>query len=317
MWIADGSAPSMILAKPESLRKELGTKYKARGQSMLALALREPLKAVEAAATSDLDRLHALSSIMEANDWREAVIRLTFFDQIQHIYGLQEWLHPKHLSFHITEKVIKALEAFSQILLKRCGQITILSAYSLIRCSSRFNLNALLKEAGFLHAQQPASTSGSSQRVRAAEAIGNATLSGATLSGLAGRLMPGKTLAASPASGSIYLNLRSNFEDGNITESDRASILAELRELLDAGAARYFGGRAIIHAAPPSATDKSVPQFVMQIAGTEFFDTGETILDTTNKPAVCHVGTGFLCSQNVTSNGKQMTLLQTHHALKP
>ena len=164
MWIADGSAPSMILAKPKSLRKELGTKYKARGQSMLALALREPLKAVEAAATSDLDRLHALSSIMEANDWREAVIRLTFFDQIQHIYGLQEWLHPKHLSFHITEKVIKALEAFSQILLKRCGQITILSAYSLIRCSSRFNLNALLKEAGFLHAQQPASTSGSSQR---------------------------------------------------------------------------------------------------------------------------------------------------------
>lgn len=314
-WIADGSAPSMILAKPESLRKQLGAKYRARSQSMLALSLREPLKAAEAAAVSDLDRLRALSSVTETNNWHEAIVRLTYFDQIQHIYGLQEWLHPKHLSFPITERIIKALETFTQTLLKRCGQISILSAYSLTRCSSRFNLNALLKEAGFLHAQPPASTSDSSQRVRAAEAIGNATLSGATLSSLAGRLMAEKTLAASPVSGAIYLNLRSNFEDGSIVESDKASILADLQELLEAGAVRYFGGRAIIHAAPPTATTKSLPQFFAQIAGTEFFDTGETVLDTANKPAVCHSGTGFLCSPNASSSGKQMTLLQTHHAL--
>jgi hypothetical protein len=173
-----------------------------------------------------------------------------------------------------------------------------------------------LRETGLLRTEEYSAKPETAHRLKAAETIGNTTVSGASLGGFSGRFDEKATIAASPVSGSVYLNLQRRFKDGLISEEEKESEITNVQTLINERSSKYVGRGITVHCAPSSAENEIGPQFVVQLPGTEFFDTGTQVIDGITKPPVCHSSTGFISIDATAPVEKIVNLQQTHQMLR-
>lgn len=313
LWLADGSLPTAINYSPRAeLQGYMDGNYKPRPYSSLAKALTDKLDSAREVVEADLHRLSVTTRILKNEDVQQAIVRLSSFDQLQHLCGDDCFSEEGLIVRPMIERLVAELDRFLTMLRHTGWRIFVTSLFSHHKCRSRFSLNALLMKLKLLTMADPASSS----RAAAFAAVSGSKPSRAALSQASGSLAPAATTAASPTAGAVYLNLQSIFGDGTIGDTDTEQATARVRQLVEERLDFYFGGRAAVFEKPDRSRCTNAPQFMVYVPHVELTDATEYILNNRDKPATCHNPQGFLLHDEKLTTGSSCTTLQVNSILR-
>jgi hypothetical protein len=316
-WLSDGSLPSMVTVNPAELSQSFAKAYKGRPYTALSSALSDRYQAAERLVQLELERLDAVRVQLEKNTWERAIVRLSFFDQLQHLFGLRCFDDPDLIIHDLFLQFIGRLDQFLEAVTKLECEFFCLSAYRHRSCRSRFNINALLNRHGFLATQTQ--TADASRRATALAAISGHPPAHASVQSIGGHLATEQTVAASPVGGCVYLNLKNSFVDGTVSDAEAGVLADSIYEVLEGKMFDYFGERARLYTMPLQQQQQpgsSLPRLILYVPEVEFFDGNETILDNQDKPAVCHGSGGFFFQRAKGQLDENMTPLDVHNLLR-
>lgn len=314
LWVGDGSLPIAKSLSPSIVENYFTARHKPRAYQNLAMAFADPYASAKMLLDLERDRLASSIELLKGESWRNAIIRISAFDQLQHLFGVN-CFDDTQLKIH--SEIVDFMRSFDKFLdaISQLAEISCISAYSHSACRSRFNVNALLRKSNFLVCSD--TNAGLTNRLAAAASVSGPTLTRASMQSVSATLNPQATQAASPTSGCIYINEKAAFTDGCIADSEQANkVEQELRDLLTNKLQYYFGDRATIYAAPPSANaaqrSTALPRVILFVPEVEFFDNSETILDTQAKPIACHRAEGFILVDSNTADSTAAALIPCH-----
>jgi len=315
-WIADGSLPILSTASPPELSNLFDNRYKPRPYASLAAALRDGYQSASQLIQVEMERLNAAVRVLVERPWNEAVLRITAFDQLQHIFGPHALLDPNLLVHRNVQELLGALNRFFAEIAKTGCQIACISAFSHSMCRSRFNVNALLRRAAYLSVEKKPAFA--ANRTHAVSSMSGLALSPVSLGTSDGHLSV-STRAASPVGGNVFLNRARAFTDGTVGDTEVEALMRELKALFEDRLYYYFGGRGSIFTRPQSSspvTKHALPEFILHVPDVEFFDGSDIILDNQDKPLVCHQDKGFLVIGGMTLGEESITPIEANHVLR-
>lgn len=291
-WIADGSLPILSTTSPQELSHLFSNHHRPRPYSSLAKAMQDRYESASQAIHCEVERLEAARRILLEREWHEAIVRITAFDQLQHLFGTNV-LFDQEMKVH--EGIVPLLAALDQLLHELHQAdclVSCLSTYSHSVCRARFNVNALLRDHDYLRVSP--SVASTNSRSQAMALIAGTAPSAVSLDTTLGQLSP-ETKAACPAGCAVYINTSRSFKHGHVSDAEAESLSQELYALLDEKLYYYFGGRGSIYKRKDvGERQPALPEFVLYVPDIEFYDGSEAILDNFNKPLVCHRNDGFL-----------------------
>jgi predicted AlkP superfamily phosphohydrolase/phosphomutase len=230
-------------------------------------------------------------------------VRLSVFDLIAHLLGpyalqcqeLRVWPQINEFLERLSESLSEMTRRLDDAV------VCAVSAFSHTVCRARLNLNQLLSQGGFcrLAVSEDDANPLIAARSAAARAVSRERESGAVQSrtvSRTNRFIPEGLLAASPVSGTVYLNLKSRFVDGVVEENRRAALLESVREYLQQELSREFG--SLVQLCGCEGAESEGPDLIVYGEGVEFHNTSNSpAVDRDNLPLSTHRAEGFLCAQ--------------------
>ena len=296
IWLSDGSLPLSKLVSPKTLSDtEPFSEYSPRPYVDIASALVSTRDSLETIINKEKLRIEAAFQLLKA-DWPTFICRFTAFDHLAHILGKDFLDAPDLAIFPQLTSLMQALDEFFQYVLSLADvEIFVLSAFSHQACRSTVNLNRLLEEGQFLSVEPSICSEEEDAHRRAAVSMARNVGSRQSLSSsYEGRLDLAQTIAASPVSGSVYINSKGKFEDGIVEKEDyqntRSLVGAYLHETLS----RRYGARVTIKEPPTESYNSSLPEFVVRIDGVEFDNMYEGGMRDYDLPRTTHSSKGFV-----------------------
>ncbi|HMH52694.1 MAG TPA: hypothetical protein VK548_20830, partial [Candidatus Acidoferrum sp.] len=240
LWLADGSLPLATTVSPPALAAdELFRAYRPRPYRAIAQALGHRERAILDGIETERQRLHCARALLAAYRPEASIIRLSLFDQLSHVLG-PGFLRDEDLRYtKDLRRFLGELDGWIDELFGQVRHVALVSAFSHVPCESRLSLNALLEAGGFLTFAPPDVTA--ARRVAAMAAVTTPGPSSAPV-GAAARyahprfqqpiVEPGRTVAASPVLGCVFINARDTFDDGTVEPADVAATRGRLRAML-------------------------------------------------------------------------------------
>jgi hypothetical protein len=310
-WLSDGSLPILTATSPSTLDSFFPGGYKPRLYPNLTRGLTNRQDNALQLLTFETERLRSLANILGQQPWKQVAIRLSVFDQLQHLCGSGCFEDEK---MFVRSALLALLSRLDEFIMRASEQsaLCITSAYSHVKCRSRFNPNAMLEQAGYLRVQDSTVTSArqQSRRLEAFSAVSGIDVSNKALLSMEGRYDAKLTRAAAPVSSCIYLNRASVFEDGIVSDATAAEIADQLQTFLRERLLQHFGGSAqlVINPSPVKKDTKiAVADYIMHIPAVEYFDIGGNFLDWNNVPISCHSSTGFAITNDTIFEQQTLT----------
>ncbi|HEY9732137.1 MAG TPA: hypothetical protein V6C89_09495 [Drouetiella sp.] len=291
IWLSDGSLPINKFVSPSSLRSHPAfAQYEPRPYKSHAGAStvfqRDLLRRC---VDVEAKRLACALSLFKSGDWSTFVYRITLFDHLFHLIGLN-FLQATDLSIYgalksFLAELDEAIEIFSS---DEAVKTAFVSAYSHVACLGTLNLNMVLAQGNYLKlADEESASRTHADRVKVASALWETTTH--YLSTLEGRLLTSATIAASPVAGAIYMNKSAVFVDGIVDKENykklRSDVALYLHNFLSAGYNRPFN----IEIHPAEYNDTLAPDIVVSVDGIEFHNLGHKAIT----PRTTHKASGF------------------------
>jgi predicted AlkP superfamily phosphohydrolase/phosphomutase len=321
IWLADGSLPINRLASPAKLLKEKPlSEYELKSVSSVALLQETITKVVTDILASELKRLECARHLFEREDWSQYLYRITAFDQLSHILGLN-YLRANDLQcFSAIRNFINELDKFISTTCQAPQvDLAVVSAFSHVACRGLANLNVVLQAANFLDLEPSLSQDRSkSERVNAINPLINGPPPAALLRSMEGCLRTAETRAASPSAGCIYINRRELFKDGIVTAENYLPLRDQVMNYLQEKLTRTFGTGIKIAKKPESGDDKinGAADIVVQVDGVEFHNVYETYR-TPAIPRTTHSPNGFALLPKGRSSEAALRPYELTHRLLP
>lgn len=312
IWLADGSLPIQAMVSPERLAAMAPyNSYRARPFPSTATALVDLVETVKTCLDTEKQRLSCALHVIKNNNWQIAFIRITIFDMLAHLLG-PDYLACTHrlLWTEIRSFLCELDQALASIFAMSTGsRKCIVSAFTHAKCKARLNLNQLLVRAGFCRLQERSQLSHRLKVVQAFQTRENGPC--LPIVSLTDQFDSAATSAASPVSGTIYLNRQSRFRDGIVAGEDEATLLVAVQQYLESALSREFGKERYVFGIDGAASrlmDNSEqegklsndqrrrgPELAVSIAGVDLHDTSNvTTIDHENHPRSTHDYHGFV-----------------------
>jgi hypothetical protein len=233
--------------------------------------------------------------------WSQVIWRTTVFDQLAHLAGL-DFLSTSDLFFSSVLKEFANLldDALYEILSESGIDWIILSAFSHVPCRAKANLNALLEEGRFLQLLSGCAVNAQSL-TEAVEAIAAKPLrpDQRRLVSMESRIDTLNTLAASPVSGSIWVNRADRFEDGAVAAAAVETVKSNVREFLSTALEERFNSVVKVEENPSGGAERSLaPDFIVAIDGIEFHNLIGGGAESNHLPRTTHAQGGFVLSNS-------------------
>lgn len=311
MWISDGSMPTAQSISPAKLSQYFGS-YKPRVYSNLAVGLENRFDNALANIQKETQRLEGVSKVLRAESWSRAIVRLTVFDQLHHLYGMSP-LHESGLAFEPDlNSFIKTLDDFIYEFSKN-SILAIFSGYSHVACKARISINAMLAREGLLNVydEQHSDSRLSSRRVDAFEALSGIPVSSAVLHSVEGRFAEKDTVAAALMYGCVYLNTTQKFQHGTVSDTAYANTLQSVKSALLRRLVATFGHHATIHQNLNRSVASLIPDLIVSVYGAEYFDSPTRSIDSVDVPKSCHAPVGFFTSTAADGTDEHSTTKKT------
>lgn len=310
IWLADGSLSTAKFVSPSNLQSEpIFASYEPRAYKSHAGARILPQRAlIERCIEIELNRLSCAVALFKRGRYSKFLYRLSIFDQLCHLIGLN-FLSANDLS--VGADLRRFLADFDSALALFCSatfaKLAIVSCHSHVPCVDTVNLNLVLASGGFaefIEHAQPADAR--VHRLRVAQALWQPTSH--YLTTLEGRLDTGKTVAASPVSGCVYINKSTVFDDGIVSDLDYQQTRAKVLTYLHNYFSQRFPGRFAIEQHPADMNATVAPDLIVKIDGVEFENLVQSAVPV--KPLTTHSPTGFaLINSKVDSNNAMTSQL--------
>lgn len=296
-WLSDGSLPINKTVSPsELLSKPQFQAYSPRAYADVGRSIESPNQAAEKFLDHELKRLDLALELFKDTDWQRFVYRITVFDHLSHLLGLNFFkahdLQSGGAIQNFLQRLDEAIWTFANF---AEGQLLIISGYAHVACRGTINLNVLLEQAGFLSLQSNLKTDRNDTiRLDAMNAIAGAPIA-SQLASMEGRLIAAETLAASPISGCVFIN-NAAFEDGSVHERDHENTSVAVKRFLQDALSKRFGTGFAIDEQPKHQefTFTQIPDFMIKIDGVEFKNMQESAAGRFDIPRTTHSSSGFV-----------------------
>jgi hypothetical protein len=312
LWLADGSLPlATTVSPPALLADELLGSYRPRPYRAVAHALGNHERAILACIETERQRLHCARALLRAHRPDVSIIRVSLFDQLSHVLG-PGFLTDEALRWaKDLRQFLGEMDSWVDDLFGQVARVAVISAFSHVRCESRLSLNAVLGAGGFLTFAGPDVTT--ERRLAAMVAV--------TTSGPAGApghaavrytdprfqqpvVDPGRTVAASPVLGCVFVNARDTFEDGVVERADVAATRGRLREILADALGRRQGPFSIWTGdgrddRPAEAPGVPRPDLLVSVHGAELHNVSDARFGPVDRPRSVHGPDGFLWTRSL------------------
>lgn len=314
VWLSDGSlpinktvSPSKILSKPKF------ESYTPRPFADIGKSMEGVNQSAVKFINNEIRRLELALELFENSDWDIFLFRISAFDHLSHLLGLN-FLRAKDLQISdAIKQLINRLDTAISVFAS-CSdvQLIVMSSYSHIPCRGTLNLNTLLEQSGFLQLESDVKMDrNNSQRINAMKAITAAPIA-SQLASTEGMLAGAKTIAASPISGSVFIN-RNTFEDGAVSEQEYDEMRLKLGMFLQDSLSKRFGSGFSINERPnhqDSFHSAEIPEFMIKIEGIEFRNMQETAAGRVDVPRTTHSSAGFIVMPKVLATSKSVHPVQ-------
>lgn len=216
-WLSDGGAPSVTAVRPNALAATEPFKgYTPRPIISMGAAMADA-SAANTFIDAELTRINCASTLCKQSDWKLFVFRVSIFDQLAHLFGLNFLEQDEQIfSDHLSKLLTKLDQVLCQIVTRADIHIFI-SAFSHTACKEVFSLNDFFSRANLLaRAQQNSKTN--DLRQQAFALLKGTGANAAPLASQPSHIDPARTLFASPVRGCIYPNAKKYFVDGIIAD---------------------------------------------------------------------------------------------------
>lgn len=292
-WLSDGSLSINKCVSPSYLRKEpIFRDYQPRPYKSHAGAMTLPqTQLIERCLDVEMDRLAGAVNLFERKNWSKFVYRVTVFDQLFHLLGLR-YLAAENLAVYpALQRFLTALDEALVLFLKyQSANFALISCYSHVTCKTTLNLNLVLESGGFLQlASEDELAQNRSERSRIAATLWQPTTH--YFKTLEGCLRTSSTVAASPVSGSVYVNKSSVFEDGIVPDAEYKKVRTAVADYLTDFFTTRFGGGFSIEVHPEDVNKTCAPDLIVKIEGVEFENLSRAAVPV--PPLTTHSPTGF------------------------
>jgi hypothetical protein len=346
LWLADGSLPTQCTVDPPALMLDSPFKdYKARPFSSTARALLNLSDSVNACIQNETLRLQCALNLIEKSNWRVCFLRITFFDLLHHLLGEDYLRDPQRIVWAPIRDFLAQFDKAMQRIASLCPAVytCVVSTFHHIPCRARLNINQMLSDLGFCHFQalSHASEPVLARRREASLLLARTKKERTNWGQLS---LPSNksfnfdlihTSAASPISGTIYVNRSSRFSGGIVSDQDAASTLAEVRASLTFLLNKEFSNGSYITTpggcaemkAPVSSLSlrpdnpmlghRQGPDLTVSIPGVELHNsTQPAAIDHENHPCSTHEYTGFAwVSGSVPAPNNEVSTVALHRHL--
>jgi hypothetical protein len=307
LWLADGSLPlATTVSPPALLADELFRSYRPRPYRAVAQALANRERAILDGIETERQRLHCARALLVAHRPEASIIRLSLFDQMSHVLG-PGFLRDENLRCaKDLRRFLGELDGWVDELFERVAHVALVSAFSHVPCESRLSLNALLEAGGFLTFAPPDATT--ERRVAAMAAI---TAAGSSSAARYAHprfqqpvVEPGRTVAASPVLGCVFINARNTFDDGIVERADVAATRGRLREFLADALGRRHGTFSIwtrngLDGIAAEAPSTPRPDLLVSVHGAELHNSSDPLFGPADRPRSVHGPHGFLWARSL------------------
>lgn len=312
LWLADGSLPTNKVVSPDSLSsQDLFSSYKPRPAANIAVYDSTAAELAAKCIKLEAHRLKCATKLLQNHDWSKFVYRLTLFDQLSHVLGL-DFLESSDLKpYDRLREFLGELNAFLEILFARKDVfVSILSAYSHVPCSDVVNLNFLLSTGGFAKfdpTEQSAVQNDARYMFYKRKSKWNPPSS--LMSSLENKLVCSASVAASPLANCIYINSNDRFRDGCVADSDVRKTQATVLEFVSSALRTRLRQSAKLIESPIAPALPPVPNALVYVEGVEFHNVmGGAGLPGFNRPRTTHSHNGFAVSSRGTFRGDVLKL---------
>jgi hypothetical protein len=307
LWLADGSLPLATTVSPPALQADERLRsYRPRPYRALAHALGNHERAILDCIETERQRLHCARALLAAHRPEVSIIRLSLTDQLSHVLGPGFLTDEDLRCAKDLRRFLDVLDGWVDELFGQVARVAVISAFSHVRCESRLSVNALLEAGGFLTFAPPDITA--ERRVAAMAAVTTSRSSRAPGHAAARYthprfqqpvVDPGRTVAASPVLGCVFVNARDTFDDGIVAPADVAATRGRLRATL----ADALGRRHLTFSIwtgdscdrPVSETPGAPrPDLLVSVHGAELHNVSDPLFGPADRPRSVHGPDGFL-----------------------
>lgn len=298
IWLSDGSLPTNKIVWPVSLSKQAPfTRYVARAVSCIGMYDESLAEIVTKILDVELCRLDCALALLSTGDWSKFFYRITAFDLLTHILGLNYLLAEDLACFAQIKAFLRRLDEFVAAADSLPDHhLVIVSGYSHTACRGTANLNEVLQAGGLLQIGSPTSADRvSAGRITAiTPKIG--TPPARLLTSLDGTLVTAETLAAAPISGCIFINTKDMFDDGIVDSGSYEQVRNEVYACVHNRLVQTFGHSVTVESKPngSSSSRSAVPDFRVHVEGVEFHNMKSGIHLNPVLPRTTHSPNGFV-----------------------
>ena len=297
IWLADGSLPTNLRVVPRSLF-EAGPfrDYEPRPYADYATAFSSPSKNSSASIASEMKRIDCAVQLHRTAAWSQFIWRITLFDQLAHLAGLDILSAPDLSLFDELKLLMDHLDIALYEMLSEPGiNWIVLSAFSHVPCGGKANINTLLKDGHFLRWLPATQAVNAGGRQEAVSAITKAPLAKHANVSMEACIDLKSTVAASPVSGCIWINRAERFKDGIVSDADYEIVYADVRDYLWTVLSRRFASVIIEENPRRTAKERNLsPDFMVWVEGVEFHNLPCDGSQSAHLPRTTHNPSGFV-----------------------
>lgn len=287
VWLADGSVPINQFVSPPSLRSErIFAEYIPRPYSSQGVAEGSLVRLANRCIDIERHRMKCALALFNRGSWHNFVYRVTLFDQLFHLFGNAGILH-EGLGFakNLRAFFIEFDNALTTFFSHKTSRFALLSPFSHVPCRKMINLNELFLELGLLTITSSAVTT---QRARRIELSGTKQ-SSHNFTSYDG-CVDSSSVAASPISGSIFLNHQLLSQNGISTSSELQSIRTRIQSELSNRLAQFSPK---FENNPVQCSEEVMPDCQLNLDGAGFHNMFATEVLPTDFPMTVHSSKGF------------------------
>jgi hypothetical protein len=297
LWLSDGSLPTNKQVSPPALLKcEPIKSYESRPFKDIGSAIGLPATSAHSSIAVEKIRIDSALYLLRNFQCDRFILRLTLFDHLYHLLGINYLQTENHVMHdEIVEFCLYLDAAMSEIIAAFAGDVIILSGYSHLPCTKTLSLNYLLEHSGLLMVSEQADET-KKQRISVTNVVLGHEASDSILCSYEGQIDAKATVAASPTSGTVYINRSDVFENGSVTPASYEEKRLAVRQLLQKAAVSRFGDAVHIQEAPRESMKIAapIPEFIVNIDGVEFHNIRDANLREQDTPRTTHSSSGFV-----------------------
>jgi predicted AlkP superfamily phosphohydrolase/phosphomutase len=276
VWFADGSLPTHTTISPRILTDDANFKaYKPRPFADFSQALRSVRDPINDCLDVEEKRTACATALLKKFDWQTFIWRVTLFDHLAHLVGLDVVKQEKLFFFEQLKRWLADLDGLLSTLIEDPElSFCIISSFSHTQSKRTLNLNMVLEKLGMLKVIEASVHPDDGRKTRTSAVLSLAReekLTSSATSSLEGQIDLQNSIAASPVAGSIFINRRDQFADGTVDSQSLQTVKQTVHDELKTALHAEFGDSLTIELNPSTTLSKiATPDMLVNIAGIEF-----------------------------------------------